>query len=80
MEAIYDKYFSVKEIDELGNMTCEVFGTNEPKAKSYLLRRVSELKAELDGYDLESVNGGLNHFKFTKGDKFVEISLVETEV
>ena len=79
MEKIYDKYFSVKEIDELGNMTCEVFGTNEPKAKGYLVKRVDELRAKLDGYDLESVSGGLNHFKFTKGDRFVEISLVETE-
>lgn len=74
------KYYSIKEVDENGNMTCEVFGDNKAKAKGHLLRRLDELEKSLDGYKMEVLKAGLNHFKFTKDDKFVEISLVETEV
>lgn len=71
------KYYGVEEIDELDNMTCEVFGEDKEKAVSYLKQRHAVLKSNLTGYEeIKTENG----YKFENDNKFVEISLVETEV
>lgn len=71
------KYYGVEEIDELDNMTCEVFGEDEEKAVNYLKQRHAILKSNLKDYEETKTENG---YRFENGEKFVEVSVIETEV
>ena len=67
------KIYLVKKIDELDNLECETFGENKEEAEKYF----NELKQMFSDWQTVKTKDG---YEFRKGNKFVEISMVETEV